>query len=156
MVAVRNVLFFSAVIFLNSCIDNETRQSKVDIEAGQVWKYINRPGDENSSIIILGIESFDTATVVYVRVDSIKCSGLVGNDSITSIQYLPFSKEAILGSITTLMHRKVPFPDYKLLADEWYELWVGGKATFYTGQVKNAVDTYCKRDKTRPLLETSQ
>jgi hypothetical protein len=112
--------FFS---WLKSKINQSDSQDFLDdkFKVGQIWNYDTRIGEENSTFEILKIEKYDSAGIVihiYVNGLKIKNPNKQGGYS-EYIGHLPFSKDAVLKSVTTIVSEKNKLPDYK----EGYETW---------------------------------
>ncbi|MEO6252015.1 MAG: hypothetical protein ABIO79_01810 [Ferruginibacter sp.] len=101
---------------------------------GQLWQYDTRTCEENSTLTILHIDDEEDYTIIHVRLDNI--------DFVTGgcIQHLPFSADAIMGSVTDFVKHLDAVPDFKVGYDQWKEQYDAGKAGYWKMVVKEAVE----------------
>lgn len=106
---------------------NEIRESNYKV--GQKWAYKTRSTEENSLFTILKIEELPkTGIVIHISVDSLRVKNSNFKGGYTyRIAHLPFSKEAIDGSVTKLVEQN----SNSVFSMEGYEEW---KKAFEKGQ----------------------
>ena len=112
------------------------------IESGQIWKYKTRKGEEDSKILILKIEKNKIdKIIVHVFVMDVNIENQKSKaETYREIKHLPFSKKAILDSITKLESSNNTLPDYKDGYDEWKAAYENGKGGVFSIEVKEAID----------------
>jgi hypothetical protein len=140
------VLFITMAALLNwfSCLKKPVNQKIFQDDkfiAGQIWKYNTRPGEEKSTLTILKVEKYDKAgIVVHVYVSGLKQKNTrVPGGYSDEIGHLPFSKDALLKSVTTLVSSGNKLPDYKGGYDVWKEAFDNNKAGVFSITVSQAV-----------------
>jgi hypothetical protein len=101
---------------------------------GQVWQYDARPGEENSTLTILHIDDEEEYTIIHVRLENINFI----NDG--CIRHLPFSADAIMGSVTDFIKHLDTVPDFAAGYDQWKQQFEVGKAGYWKMVVKEAVE----------------
>ncbi|MGE5322233.1 MAG: hypothetical protein ACM3SW_05205 [Actinomycetota bacterium] len=106
---------------------------------GQVWTYRTRPGEVNSTVTVLRIESVGDKTIVHIRVDNIRLRSCLGGPEPDKFEHMPFAREAFDQSVVKLL-KSVDVPDYKEGYSEWRKAWDAGKAGFYTISIAQALD----------------
>jgi hypothetical protein len=106
---------------------------------GQVWSYKTRPGEENSTLAVLRIESAGGRTIVHIGVDNIRLRNCLGGPEPDKLEHMPFARGALDQSVSKLL-KSVEVPDYKEGYTEWRNAWEAGKAGFYTVSVAKALD----------------
>ncbi|WHI47117.1 hypothetical protein ACJJIE_05495 [Microbulbifer sp. TRSA001] len=109
------------------------------VKEGQVWKYDNREGEENSRVIILKIEeSKDDSMVVHAQISGIKIYNPNSGEVIEEITHMPFSIEALGASLNELMGES-EIPDFEEGYDSWKREYDNGKAGVFTISIGEAV-----------------
>ncbi len=99
---------------------------------GQVWNYKTRPGEENSKLTILRVEPY------HQLGDAIHIS--VSNVLTDSIGHMPFSAEAMKGSVTTLVSEG----NGVSIENEGYDEWKKQEGGIFTISVAEAIDAIGK------------
>ncbi|VFR21729.1 hypothetical protein ANK1_3339 [plant metagenome] len=98
-------------------------------EAGQVWRYRTRPGEEQSRVLINKAERHDTLgwifhiSVLAVQVKNPRSEGGIS----TALPHFPVSAQTLKDSLMEVEGSQAPNPDYL----EGYEIW---KAAFDKGE----------------------
>ncbi|MES2516427.1 MAG: hypothetical protein V4580_19905 [Bacteroidota bacterium] len=134
--------------FLLSCIgQNKDKEKNIDItipkfKVGQVWKYKNRIGEDNSKVTILKIEKYDKGdTIMHIRVDGVNFGNSNSVDSATQvISHLPFSQKSIELSLTELIDSIKNVPDFSEGYKQWRQGFDAGKAGYWTVELKEAIE----------------
>lgn len=122
--------------------------AEVTLAAGQEWKYHNRPGEDDSRVIILKLEpGKDGTPLAHIAVTNLSEEG--------TVHHLPFTEKAVRASLTEL----VGTIDYES-EPEGYKLWKTdydhGKAGVFDQPVAEAVGLVLKRAREqRPKAEES-
>lgn len=114
-----------------------------DFTAGQVWKYKNRPGEEDSTLTILDVEEYEKDVVVHIRIDRITMplsTGIIADH----IKHLPFSATALGSSVTSLIGHIPGLPPFLEGYAQWKNAFDAGKAGYWKMPVQDAVAAVCK------------
>lgn len=108
-------------------------------QAGQVWSYKTRPGEEDSTLIILKTEFYDevVGNVIHINVTgvSIKNPNVEG-EIIDNVPHMPFSEGAITASVVELIDQGVDLPSF----EQGYNMWRSASGGIFTIQVSEAVE----------------
>lgn len=124
-------------------------------EAGQVWAYQTRQGEEDSRLTVVKVESHGKiGTIVHIRVDGVaqKNPHAPGGFS-RVIHHMPFAAEAIEKSVTDLVASGVPVPtSFKDGYAIWKESFDKGKAGVFTITVAESI-TFCEGILNKPRTE---
>ena len=111
---------------------------------GQVWSYKTRPGEEESTITILRVESTPKlGTIVHVQIQKWKLENCKGNTGDSTMDHAPFSKAAIDKSVVKLLRTEKDIPDF----DEGYKDWLSHCGGVYTMSVADALSLTNKKMK---------
>lgn len=103
---------------------------------GQVWSYKNRPGEDDSTITILRVESAPKmGVIVHVRIDKFKLENCHGNKGDSAMDHAPFTKAAIDKSVVKLLRTEKDIPDYQ----EGYTDWLSHCGGLYQMSVADAL-----------------
>jgi hypothetical protein len=116
------------------CPAFESKVVDEKFKAGQVWTYENRPGEARSTLTILQVDRLEKlGIVVHIRVDGLQMHNPAG-DLVPSIEHMPFTRDAMLISITHLVRTEASVPTL-----EGYEQWRHACGGVYTISVADAV-----------------
>jgi hypothetical protein len=111
----------------------EVKDSK--FRPGQVWQYKTRPGEEDSTITILKIETLPKlGTIVHIRVEKIRLKNCTGGPEPDKFEHMPFARDAIERSVTKLV-RENKVPDFS----DGYAQWRNACGGVYTISVAEAI-----------------
>lgn len=103
---------------------------------GQVWSYKNRPGENESTVTILRVESTPKlGIIVHVRIDKFNLENCAGNKGDSSMDHAPFAKAAIEKSVVKLLRTEKDIPDF----DEGYKDWLSHCGGVYRTSVADAL-----------------
>jgi hypothetical protein len=111
-------------------------------EAGQVWMYRTRPGEENSRITILWIQPHEKlGTIVHIRVDgisqrSLHLPGVVHHE----IHHMTFCTEGISNSVTRLVGSGAQIPDLSKIGLDLWKTYHSKNATMFTETVAEVLN----------------
>ncbi len=107
----------------------------------QIWNYNTRVGEENSTIEILKVEKYDSAgIVVHIYVSGVKVKNPYKSTGFSDeIGHLPFSKYAVLNSVTTLVSENNKLPDFKEGYTNWKEAFDSNKGGIFSIAIQDAV-----------------
>ena len=121
---------------------NEISMEEINLVSGQVWKYNTRKGEETSRVTILKIEETnDLQEIIHIAISDVKIQHSKKKDVYsTEIGHLPFSKESLKSSLTTLESTREKLPDYMEGYNQWKDAYDKGEAGIFTTSIKEAVD----------------
>jgi len=120
----------------------QTKQFKNNkYQVGQIWEYETRDSEDASTLTIVALQNHDElGGIINVFIDSVKIKNPSAENGISTIQHLPFSKEAIDKSVTKLKGKTDQLPDYKEGYNEWKKAFDARDAGVFTITVKEAVE----------------
>ncbi len=104
--------------------------------AGQTWHYNARHGEEKSTLTVLKVESLPKGIIIHIRVDDIRLRNCTGGPEPDKFEHMPFTKEALDHSVTTLVRETREVPDFKVGYQEWRNACGG----VYTISVADAIE----------------
>lgn len=117
-----------------SCPGLVTGVTDAKFSPGQVWSYEPRPGEGNSLLTILRIDELGKrGVVIHVRVDGLQAHNARG-ELVPSVEHMPFSRDALLGSVRKLVRTSASLPTL-----EGLEAWQDACGGVYTISVRDAV-----------------
>jgi hypothetical protein len=120
-----------------SCVKPEAAQDQ-KFHPGQVWQYKTRPGEADSFLTILKVESLPKfGIIIHVRVDKIRLKNCTGGPEPEQIAHMPFARDAIERSVTKLVKEKSDIPSFQDGYDEWSKA-CGGVYTITVAEVVQA------------------
>ena len=103
---------------------------------GQVWSYKTRPGEDESTITILRVESTPKfGIIVHVRIDGFQLENCAGGKTPSAMDHAPFAKTAIDKSVVKLLRTEKAPPDF----EEGYKDWLSHCGGIYTMSVADAL-----------------
>ena len=113
-------------------------------EVGQVWSYETRPGEPDSTFTVVKVETLfwhgEDTEMVHIFVEGLVIRGIEGN-TITSISHLPFSAEALAGSVTELLETRDSLPDFQSGYDTWRERFDSGLSGVFIIPLAEVIDS---------------
>ncbi len=120
----RLAALYVCIIFVVSCEEQPTTPTGTGgprYQAGQVWTYHTRPGEEASRLVLLKVDPHETlGHIIHVRVEGVSFAVANAPSLETGvIPFLPFTEEAINRSVINLITSRPELPDF---TDE-YERW---------------------------------
>jgi hypothetical protein len=120
----------------DSSSNYDTDQSRY--EPGQIWKYETRPGEEDSTLTIVKVESYpELGVVIHIAVENVQMQNPHAPNGISeTIRHMPFTEKAIDDSVTELLGVASELPDY----EEGYQNWRENQGGIFTITVAEAVD----------------
>lgn len=149
------VILFSICSFLLSCKGQNTKNklhlADSNLKVGQIWKYKNRTGEDSSTVTILKIEKYEKGdTIIHIRVDNIKIYSPQSATGFSNVvDHLPYSKNALLKSITKLVGQTNDLPDFSEGYNLWKEAWDSGAAGYWTTDLKEAINGVDKNSRSQ-------
>lgn len=116
--------------------DHPTVVDDPTYKPGQVWSYKTRPGEDDSTITILRVESTPKmGIIVHVRIDKFKLENCKGNKGDSAMDHAPFAKAAITKSVVKLLRTEKDIPDF----GEGYNDWLSHCGGVYTMSIADAL-----------------
>jgi hypothetical protein len=115
----------------------DTSEGKYHV--GEKWNYRTRPGEEDSLLTVVKVESApNVGVIVHVSVEGLRVEnpGVPGGVS-ERIHHMPFTEAAIDKSVTVLAATGVPVTSD---AEEAYENWRRARGGVFTTTVAEAVE----------------
>lgn len=111
------------------------------LQAGQVWAYHTRQGEEASTLTILKIENYkDLGKVVHIRVDGINMTNPIKGNAVETLPHLPFTDAPLQKSITKLLRQIKPAPDFKKGYAHWKQAYTAHQAGAFNVSVTEMLD----------------
>ena len=102
---------------------------------GQVWNYKTRPGENNSTLMILKIEYYRFGTTIHIQIDNVRLTDLQGDQIADTISHAPITEEDLDQSVTRLVRQESQIPDF----EEQYGDWVSNNGGTFTMSVAEVV-----------------
>lgn len=130
---------------LGGCAMNSVSDlfSHAKYHTGERWSYKTRAGEENSTLVIGGVEAAakEAPPVVHISIEGLKLSGPEGK-TLDHIGHMPMSQDAVDKSVTHLVGQNAaPTSDYSAGYDYWKAAGSGG---VFAITVEQAVSYYEK------------
>lgn len=124
----------------------------IEFDIGQVWRFQNRQGEDNSTITILGVEKYDSDnTIIHIRIDAVKIHSSEAAGGYTNfIAHLPFSENALARSVTNFLGPIAALPDYSDGYNQWKEAFDTDRASYWkidVAEVMDSIDNMMKEKK---------
>jgi len=122
-----------------------------DYQAGQVWRYQTRPGEEASRLYIVRVDrDLSARPIFHIYLDGLKLKNdLMEGGVQKNLPHAPVSQESLDNSVVELLQAEAPMPNIA----EGYALWRlafgRGEAGVFTLPVKDVVqyieDAFARR-----------
>ncbi|MFJ1299234.1 hypothetical protein ACILG0_04655 [Pseudomonadota bacterium AL_CKDN230030165-1A_HGKHYDSX7] len=111
-------------------------------EAGQLWQYRTRPGEDASRVLINLIEPHDKlGKMIHISVLDVTLKNPHAPGGVThELPHFPVSEETLQKSLTTLVGQREILADYREGYEVWKEAFDAGKAGIFTISVAEIVD----------------
>ena len=116
-----------------------TQKNDSIYQAGQIWRYKTRPGEEDSTLIIVKTEYYDEVigNVIHISVTGVRIKNPnVEGEIIDKVPHMPFSESAITASVVELIDQGADLPSF----EEGYNMWKSASGGIFTIQVSEAVE----------------
>lgn len=121
-----------------SVVPSPVAATRTPFEAGQVWRYHTRQGEEKSRLTVIRVESLRGQDMVHVALSDLTMLSL-GGEPATHCSHLPFSEAAVRESVVELdrvSSEENPMDGY----DDWRKAFETGEAGIFTCSVAAALD----------------
>ena len=114
------------------------RVQEKHLKVGQEWQFEGRPADPDPTLVIVLIEQLpEMGEVVHVSVRGVRIRNPRSASGFSDkLPHMPFSRAAIEGSVTKLVHDSVALPAY----EEGYNQWKNAHGGVFTISVREALD----------------
>ena len=110
------------------------------LEAGQVWTYKTRPGEEASRIIICRIEQDPRlGEIVHIQVGGVDLMTKQGPQGVNVIGHAPYSGEALRKDLISLEAAGVALPDFEGGYADWRAAFDEGNAGVWTAPITTMI-----------------
>lgn len=117
------------------CPALETNVVDHKFHSGQVWTYESRPGETNSTLTILRVDSSEKmGVIIHVRVDGLRAHNQRG-ELVSHVEHMPFTRDAMLLSVDHLLKSNQPLPTL-----EGLDRWRADCGGVYNISVRDALD----------------
>ena len=142
----KKISIFVIILYIfmanTGCTHISTKDSTPNykLKEGQVWKYKNRPGEDDSVIRILKIERHDKyGKLIHISVENLKLTNADNKDvTFHSIDHIVFDENSIKNSVTELVKENDKLPDFQSSYNAWKKYFdqgmagVNGESVAYT------------------------
>lgn len=112
-----------------------------DFAEGQVWSYKTRIGEEGSTVLINKIESDPRlGPIFHISITGVKVKNPRSTSGVTTeLPHSPVSKKTLDDSVTKLVAKSKPNPQYLEGYKEWKSAFDNGDAGIFTIPVQEIV-----------------
>lgn len=112
-----------------------------DYSEGQVWQYKTRQGEENSTVLINKVETNEKlGNIFHISIDGVKVKNSRVTGGISSeLPHFPVSEETLKISLTKLIGKKAPNPDYLEGYNTWKSAFDAGGAGIFTISISDII-----------------
>ncbi len=109
---------------------------------GDSWQYQTRPGEEQSKLTVVKLESNSRlGIVVHISLAGLRIKNPHVDGGVSeTIAHMPFALSAVETSVTTLLTRNARLPSFESGHQQWREAFTQGKAGVFTASVRDAID----------------
>jgi hypothetical protein len=119
--------------------------SAQEFAVGQVWNYKTRSVEPGSTLTIVRIDRFQTATIIHISLADVRVKSPLAPNGISSeASHVPIAESALRDSVTTLAGTTDRLPNYQEGYKIWREAFDAGKAGYFTISVSECVDVFEK------------
>lgn len=115
--------------------------SAAEYEAGQIWRYQTRPGEESSRLFIVRIDRGPSGQSIYhIYLDGLQLRNpLMAGGMQDHLLHAPVTQEALDASVTELLQSEAEMPDISEGYAEWLLAFEKGQAGVFTLPVNQIV-----------------
>ena len=113
---------------------------------GQVWTYKTRPHENDSRVIIVGVDDdHEYGPIIHIYVSNLAIESSSAPDgAIKFIGHMPFAEEALADSVAELEMEATQLPDYEEGYRLWREAFEKSEAGVFTTSVADGIDFIAK------------
>jgi len=114
---------------------------RIELRPGQVWRYATRPGEEQSRVQILKVDSDPViGEIIHIAITKVRILPSENGLSVTTIGHVPISREALEGSGLSLESKSGEPPDIPEGYKVWRDAFHGGTAGVFSIPVAEIVE----------------
>ncbi len=108
------------------------------LQIGQEWEFTARPGDPHPTLVIVRMDSLPkVGEVIHVSIRGVRLRNPRAPGGYSDqMAHMPFSRTALEGSLTRLLHESVPLPDF----EDGYAQWKSARGGAFAISVREALD----------------
>ncbi|GMA14889.1 hypothetical protein E5F05_12635 [Deinococcus metallilatus] len=111
-----------------------------DFTPGQRWAYHTRPGEEDSTLLILRREALGDLPVLHIQLQGLRLRNpFTASGLQTDLGHMPISEEAVQQSVTDLLEQNATPSDDGGGYEEWRAAYERGEAGVFTLPVAQVV-----------------
>jgi hypothetical protein len=136
---------FAMLSFLFGCGEDKKVMDD-QFAVGQVWQYDTREGESESVLTIVKLDQADSlGPIIHVHIQGLRIKSPTAPSGFSDvIHHMPFSKDAVVKSVTEKVGQVKELPDFMEGYHQWHEAFTAGKGGFFTTPVKEAI-TYVEQ-----------
>ena len=114
----------------------------IDFEPGQVWKYDNRDGEDDSRLTVVRVDDDpEYGSIVHIYVSGLKIPNADAPDGVTTfVCHMPFIEDSIKKSVTELDRSVDKLPDFQEGYLLWREAFEGSEAGVFEVSVSDGIE----------------
>jgi hypothetical protein len=128
------------LVLLALLISSRAFGATLNFEAGQVWAYQTRPGEEDSTLLIDKVEDDPKLGRIYhISVSRIQIKGSAATFT-NELPHIPVSLQTLTASCTHLIGHSDPNPDYLPGYRLWRQAFEAGRAGKYSITIAEILD----------------
>lgn len=115
-----------------------TTSNDSKFQVGQVWRYTTRPGEEDSTLIIVKVEYDEKiGNIIHISINGLKISNPKVEGGINEeVPHMPISEDALGASVVELIDEGVDLPSF----EEGYNAWRSATGGVFTIPVSEVVE----------------
>jgi hypothetical protein len=112
-----------------------------DYSEGQLWAYKTRAGEEKSTVLINKIETHQKlGKIFHISVDGVRVKNIHIHGGVSSeLPHFPVSEETLKKSLSKLLGKRKPNPNYIEGYNTWKSAFDAGEAGIFTISVSEIV-----------------
>jgi len=141
------VLIFASVVLVTPGQEQKPLSELIEAtksryKSGQVWRYKTRPGEEDSSLIVVKVENHPKmGNIIHIGLRNLRMKNPHNQEGYSDTAlHLPFAEEAIDKSVVKILEEKAKLPAFEEGYSLWREAFDAGKAGIYTITIAEAVE----------------
>ena len=112
-----------------------------EFKVGQEWAYQTRPGEEQSTFVIVKVESApEGGVIVHISLKGLKIKNLKDPAKMgETISHMPFTEGAIKRSVTKIVNEHAALPSFERGYADWRGAFVSGQGGVFDVTVAEGV-----------------
>ena len=110
-------------------------------KVGQEWAYKTRPGEEQSTFVIVKVEDAPAGgVIVHIGLKGLKVKNLKDPERPSeTISHMPFTEDAIKRSVTKIVNEHAALPSFEVGYADWRKAFESGKGGVFDVTVAEGV-----------------